>query len=307
VLNQQHFNVIYPSLTQLPRWALVALAARSGLREPQLITGWSAYYFRPADNEVLLRRLTIFDAVESAAAAARPATERTLCEARAKMLDLSRKGSAPFALGYSSPGLGVPPEGAAAAALASAMIHDVSEAKKAALTSVATSFGIARLGATQNNILRDIEVVSRASEAERWNDESPVPPHAFSVFSRFDTESPIGMKTILDLTTPVTDRLVRHLARHPKYLASIPADAFEQLIAEVFRGFEFAVTLSAQPGDGGVDVVAAHGETKLLIQCKRKGTENRRVAQVQGFGNRTVAEGDDFVFFGDGRISPSAM
>jgi hypothetical protein len=197
------------------------------------------------------------------------------------MIALASKGPAPYPLGFSGPSIGVPPEGAAGAAIASARLDDVAEAKRAAIASIAMSFGMARLLTTQKSILRDIEVAERASAGQHWNDQSPVPPHAFAVFSTFDTDSPIGMKTVLELTSPIPDRMLDFLARHPKYLASVPPSAFEELVAELFRGFNFAVELKAQPGDGGVDVVAVHSDTKYLIQCKRKGTEKLEVGVVR--------------------------
>jgi hypothetical protein len=62
MLGQRDFENALPTLQRLPRWTVVAVAARSGLREPQLISGRSAYYFRPTDSPVLLSRLQAWDA-----------------------------------------------------------------------------------------------------------------------------------------------------------------------------------------------------------------------------------------------------
>lgn len=284
MLGPNEFRAALLTLSKLPRWALVAIAARSGLREPQLIAGRSAYYFKTTDHPILFERLTLFDAVESAAASARRVSSQTLAEAREKMIALSQRGSAPFALGFSGPGIGISSEGAAGTAMAAAMLENISEAKHAAIKSIGISFAAARVLSTQQNILKDIEIAARASASERWTDGSPIPTHLFAVFSCFDTESSIGMKTILEVSDAVTEKLVEFLARHPQYLPTIPPPVFEKLIAELFRGFRFSIELHARPGDGGIDIVAVRSDvspSRYIIQCKRKGTEKVDVGVVR--------------------------
>lgn len=89
-----------------------------------------------------------------------------------------------------------------------------------------------------------------------------------------------GQASTLASDSPVAQRAIRELLNKissaPSLLRSIPTTdfrIFEQLVAEIFRGFGYEVVLTKRTRDGGKDVVALRRQTgkefeKLLIECK---------------------------------------
>lgn len=76
----------------------------------------------------------------------------------------------------------------------------------------------------------------------------------------------------VQVVTAVDARLVAHFQRFPNELRQMNRRSFEELVAELFRGFGYSVELTAKTRDGGRDVVAIGGRevrSKLLIECKR--------------------------------------
>jgi len=51
--------------------------------------------------------------------------------------------------------------------------------------------------------------------------------------------------------------------------ANLSPDEFEQYVSELFRTKGFTTTITGRSGDGGVDIRAAKGDNKVIIQCKR--------------------------------------
>jgi transcriptional regulator with XRE-family HTH domain len=79
-------------------------------------------------------------------------------------------------------------------------------------------------------------------------------------------------QNIITVSTHVGIELVRRLHGQPDELRHLDRRAFEQLIAEIWDGFGYAVELTAQTRDGGKDVIAIGGlavTEKFLIECKR--------------------------------------
>lgn len=77
---------------------------------------------------------------------------------------------------------------------------------------------------------------------------------------------------IIRIATAVEQRLIADLAAEPERLRSLDWRIFEELVAELFRGFGYEVELTAKTRDGGKDVVAirkAETEDRYIIQCKR--------------------------------------
>jgi len=80
--------------------------------------------------------------------------------------------------------------------------------------------------------------------------------------------------SILELTSHVNQELIEYLARRPEALRStdISSRKFEEIIAELWRGFGYEVELTKQTRDGGYDVAAIRSSRvreKYLIECKR--------------------------------------
>jgi HJR/Mrr/RecB family endonuclease len=68
-------------------------------------------------------------------------------------------------------------------------------------------------------------------------------------------------------------RRLLDLHRQPEHLRTIDRRQFEELVAELFDGFGYAVELTAMTRDGGRDIVAVSARDQLrvkyLIECKR--------------------------------------
>lgn len=56
------------------------------------------------------------------------------------------------------------------------------------------------------------------------------------------------------------------------YWHSLTWRDFELQVANLFRRLGFSVTITGGAGDQGVDIIATHDQTRLLIQCKKYGT-----------------------------------
>ncbi|MGN6186206.1 MAG: restriction endonuclease [Thermoanaerobaculia bacterium] len=72
----------------------------------------------------------------------------------------------------------------------------------------------------------------------------------------------------------MNEQLIRYLAKHPEVLRSsqISPRRFEEIVAEIWRGFGYEVELTKQTRDGGYDITAirsTHVREKYLIECKR--------------------------------------
>lgn len=66
--------------------------------------------------------------------------------------------------------------------------------------------------------------------------------------------------------------LVARLAKDPEDLRTIDRRKFEEVVAEIWRGFGYDVELTKQTRDGGRDVIAIkqrEASVKFLIECKR--------------------------------------
>jgi hypothetical protein len=77
----------------------------------------------------------------------------------------------------------------------------------------------------------------------------------------------------------VSEQLAKEVARNPTVLHEITSRGFEELLADVFRSFDYDVELTAKTRDGGRDIIAIGNthdvKSKLLIECKRYAPENK--------------------------------
>lgn len=79
-------------------------------------------------------------------------------------------------------------------------------------------------------------------------------------------------RSIIQVTDEVTRKLIEYFSRHPEELKNMNRRKFEELVAELFKGFGYDVELTKQTRDGGRDIIALKsGEVavKYLIECKR--------------------------------------
>lgn len=96
---------------------------------------------------------------------------------------------------------------------------------------------------------------------------------SFSSFSAsFDVEKSVEGKSIIVVSELVGKELISHFHKYPKELKTIDRRRFEELVAEIFKGFGYAVELTKQTRDGGKDIIAIKSDlikSKYLIECKR--------------------------------------
>jgi len=79
-------------------------------------------------------------------------------------------------------------------------------------------------------------------------------------------------RTIIDLSKAVDEKFVSYFQHHPQELKRMNRRLFEELVAEIFRGFGYEVELTQQTRDGGKDIIAIRRnevQVKYLIECKR--------------------------------------
>jgi Restriction endonuclease/TIR domain len=97
--------------------------------------------------------------------------------------------------------------------------------------------------------------------------------HDTPPLARFDLDTPFRDRTVIEVTNEIYSALIAQFATNPESLRTIDPRRFEEIIAELFRGFGYAVELTAKTRDGGRDVVAIKSEaevaTRYLIECKR--------------------------------------
>jgi DNA-binding transcriptional MerR regulator len=79
-------------------------------------------------------------------------------------------------------------------------------------------------------------------------------------------------RSIVQITENVTRHMIEDFNRNPELLRSLHPRKFEELVAELYRGFGYQVELTKQTRDGGKDIIAmkkAEVNVKYLIECKR--------------------------------------
>src|SRR5713226_7587905 len=80
----------------------------------------------------------------------------------------------------------------------------------------------------------------------------------------FEIEQHLGESSIVQVGSFVGTALLKHYADHPHELKRIGHRQFEELVAELFRGFGYDVELTKRTRDGGIDVIAvAHREVRV--------------------------------------------
>ena len=90
--------------------------------------------------------------------------------------------------------------------------------------------------------------------------------------TEFDLNLSYSGKTIIEVSRCVDDRLIEYFQKHPEELKKMDRRLFEELVAEIFRGFGCEIEMTKQTRDCGKDIIAIKRdevESKYLIECKR--------------------------------------
>jgi HJR/Mrr/RecB family endonuclease len=102
-----------------------------------------------------------------------------------------------------------------------------------------------------------------------------------SLLDRVDILSPYvsPIISVPEVIRNLSDEFLLLLARRPELLYKVDPRLFEELIAEVFRKFNFEVSLTKQTRDGGIDIVAfddlKYTKNQYIIECKRYEPEKK--------------------------------
>ena len=132
--------------------------------------------------------------------------------------------------------------------------------------------------------IRQIEAIALRKikhPARRWELKSLVEPIQEAMEEeKKDAEKIIEFPTDLDIgliTTNVDEHLIRYFSEHPEEIKTMNRRLFEEMIAELFRGFGYEVELTKQTRDGGIDIIAIKDlevSVKYIIQAKRPESGN---------------------------------
>lgn len=97
----------------------------------------------------------------------------------------------------------------------------------------------------------------------------------------FNTEEDVGGKQVQIVLSDINKNLIEKFSNYPNEIYKISGRRFEEIVAELFRGFGFDVELTKQSHDNGYDIIAIKStiveRVKYLIECKRN-------AQHRGVG-----------------------
>ena len=95
-------------------------------------------------------------------------------------------------------------------------------------------------------------------------------PEDFS--ASFDLEEKHDGHSIIEVVSFVDRTLIERLYKFPNDLRLIDRRKFEEIVAELFKGFGYDTELTQRTRDGGKDIIAIKRQevdVKYLIECKR--------------------------------------
>jgi len=274
-------------LNCLPRWAIVAFAARCARRlQP------SSGKVGTVDSGHHPITDAIFLAEQSAARAREKEVGKSILAAEALGRELFNEVSN---LGDETDWAYLNSAPADAAAHAAASIQDSgrSHGHSALLVVRALHYVYERSPDVIYAARSDYELLKDATITENWNNDTPVPPEFFSLHSEFEEEAVLLFDN--QIRDEIDAKLIEYFCRHPDQLYSLTPRQFEEVIAEMLFGFGFLVEVTQRTRDGGRDIIAVYNEPigiKLLVECKRY-AKNKTVgiAPVQRLHGVSRAEG----------------
>lgn len=119
-------------------------------------------------------------------------------------------------------------------------------------------------------VWRDYEILRDASDAESWDDSTPISSDFFALHSEFNLEDVQHFDE--EVRAEIDARFLEYFARHPERLYSLTPHQFEEFVGELLEEFNYYVELTQRTRDGGRDIIAISNEPvgiKLLVECKR--------------------------------------
>ncbi len=327
-------------LDKLPRWARVAFVARCARHvQPLFVARWGA-----SQEQIDAVEQAICVAERSADCAARPAakTARYAAEAADEVAGEVDKTASRQAAEADHKAMNDPIYAASfddAHFAAAVRARDIRAHKDPAMHAARAAAGAARAArdassdvahtcataaaraTVHSGAQADVRAAMRhdfdlllntaIAKEDRWTDNTPVRLQFFSLNSNFDIDQQIERSGIIDISPEINAKLVDYFRRYPERLYELPSRQFEELIAELFDGFGFAVELTKRTRDGGSDVIAISSkpiQAKLLIECKRYARKRTvGVGIVRALHGATMAAGaNKGILATTGRISAPA-
>jgi DNA-binding transcriptional MerR regulator len=155
------------------------------------------------------------------------------------------------------------------------------------------------------HLLRDKQYTIEG--AQQAITDQPIIEPPSSLLSKLQKSS-----SIITVSDEVSSKLVEYFNTHPEELKVMNRRKFEELIAELFRGFGYQVELTKQTRDGGRDIIAIKSEkvsVKYLIECKRPEPGNYvSIAPVRElYGVKTHEGATKAILATTTRFSPDAL
>lgn len=92
------------------------------------------------------------------------------------------------------------------------------------------------------------------------------------LLGEFPLDQQFENTNIIQIANTVDAKLIEYFSNHPRELQTMNRRLFEELVAELFKGFGFSVELTQKTRDGGIDIIAVKHDlvkVKYLIECKR--------------------------------------
>jgi restriction endonuclease Mrr len=77
---------------------------------------------------------------------------------------------------------------------------------------------------------------------------------------------------LVEVSGVINEKLIQYFTKYPHRLYDLHPRSFEELVAELWDAFGFAVELTKRTRDGGVDIMAVRGgpkQLKYVVECKR--------------------------------------
>src|SRR5215813_1437134 len=265
-------------LTELPRWALLAFAARCARRV--------VYLYKPNEAETLsiARVRHALEVAERSSTVGKYKETVYVYGGPKQAYDAFQfltyeafNPNDPASCARAAVNGALDAEMAIAAGQTDDLFSPADGAVQAALQAGHT-LGPERSAELTAGIQEDYDILKDAATRENWTDDTPVPTHFFPHNSVFETESHIEGSNIIGIKVELNEKFVEYFRRYPDRLSRLSPRQFEELIAELFEGFGFDVELTKQTRDGGKDIVAVkHNSTrdKYLIECKRYAQKRR--------------------------------
>ncbi len=207
----------------LPRWAIVALAARCARR---LQASSQQCGKTNSDQDAIANAIAV--AEQSAASGIPEQVDEAIRAAKAIANRITQEG---FGAGDATEWIAEDCAPASAAAYAAATVQNSGRSR--AQSAYWAMHGVAYVhehdSAIPDGMRRDYDLLRESATKEDWNNDSPVPPAFFALHTEFEEKA---IQLFNDKIGVEADaKLIEYCTRHPHLLYSLTPRQFEEVIA----------------------------------------------------------------------------